>query len=110
MDLECTLEAAASPAEVAFSFAVTNVGDDPAELTFPTAQTHDVAVRAEGEEVWRWSDGQMFAQMLGSETLAPGESASFEAVWDDPAPGSYEAVAELVANDADCEATTSVEL
>ena len=29
-------------------------------------------VDAEGQEVWRWSNERIFAQVLGQETLGPG--------------------------------------
>ena len=48
----------------------------------------------------------MFAQMLGTETLDAGETERFEFEWDDPASGDYAARAELVTNDAECEAST----
>jgi len=104
MNLSCSLEAAASSGSVQFTFAVTNDGSDPVDLNFSSAQTHDVAVLSDGAEVWRFSDGQMFAQMLQSETLAPGETVTYEAAWSDPDPGEYEAVAELATRDAGCEA------
>jgi hypothetical protein len=49
-------------------------GDDGAiRFDFPNAQRFDFVVEnAEGAEVWRWSWGQMFAAMLGQETLEPG--------------------------------------
>ena len=104
MSLDCTLDVAVSDGRVAFAFAVENAGDAAIELSFRSAQTHDVAVLDGGSEVWRWSEGQMFTQMLRSETLAPGERQTYEAAWNDPEPGEYEAVAELAASDADCEA------
>lgn len=107
MSLECTLEAAASADQVEFAFAIENTGDDPVELNFSDSQTHDVAVFDDGTEVWRWSEGRMFAQMLQSETLAPGEETTYEVAWEAPSPGDYEAVAELVARNADCEARTA---
>lgn len=104
MSLQCTLEAASSADAVTFTYAVENTGSAPIELDFRSAQTHDVAVVDDGSEVWRWSDGQMFAQMLSSETLDPDGSVTYEATWDDPRPGDYEAVAELAARGTDCEA------
>jgi len=37
-----------------------------------------VTIDADGDdtEVWRWSDGQMFAQAVRTETLAPGDSVT----------------------------------
>jgi hypothetical protein len=61
----------------------------------------------DGEEVWQFSDGMMFMQMLQSESCPPGESLSYAATWEDASPGEYEARAWLAANDADAEAETS---
>lgn len=82
--------------EVSFRFAVTNGDDAPLELTFRDAGQADFAVLTrEGEEVWRWSEGRMFAQALQTARLEPGETATFEGTWPDPEPGEYTAVATL---------------
>ena len=55
---------------------VTNRGTEPATLHFLSAQRYDVAVKnLEGQEIRRWSNGQMFAQVMGEETLQPGRRA-----------------------------------
>ena len=110
MSLEGSLETAGDDVRDAalFVFSVTNAGDVPVELRFSDACKAEFVVIDGDEEVWRFSDGRMFAQVLESETLGPGESTSYEAEWSDPEPGTYEAVAELRAQDGDCEAATSV--
>lgn len=90
--------------DVVFTFTVTNTGDDPVELEFRDGLAADVAVHRDAEEVWRWSEGRMVTQALWSERLGPGEAATYEAHWDDPTSGRYEAVATLEARDADLEA------
>jgi hypothetical protein len=65
---------------------VTNVSGGPLVLEFATAQRYDFEVLAlSGAVVWRWSDDMMFAQVLGEETLAAGETRRYTAGW--PAPG-----------------------
>lgn len=101
--------------EVSFAFTVTNAGHDPVEVTFRDAGKADFVVyddsvpadtsRADGE-VWRWSDGRMFAQMLQTARFEPGEEAVFEAEWPDPSPGDYTAAATLRVRDADVSART----
>jgi hypothetical protein len=108
MSLSGALTATVDDDAVRFRFAVENGGDEAAELHFSDGQRFDVTVEADGEEVWRYGAGRMFAQALGSETLAPGERAEFEAEWPDPSAGEYEARAELTATDADCGATAAV--
>jgi len=55
---------------------VINRGTEPATLHFLSAQRYDVAVKnLKGQEIWRWLNGQMFAQVMGEETLQPGRRA-----------------------------------
>lgn len=52
-------------------------------LSLPTSQTHDLALVDEnGRELWRWSAGRMFAQMLTELVFAAGETKRFEIHWD----------------------------
>jgi hypothetical protein len=107
MSLDCSLDVSTSGNAVTFTLTVENAGNDAVDLSFSSAQTHDVTVTEGGSEVWRWSDGQMFAQMMQSEELAPGDVASYGATWDDPDPGDYEAVAELATRGEGCSARAS---
>jgi len=51
---------------------VINDASKPISLSFPTAQRFDLLVQnQQGREVWRWSVGRFFAQMLGEEVLRP---------------------------------------
>ena len=80
-----------------------NAGQAPLRLEFPTARTHDFRiVDAGGKELWRWSHGRLFAQMLTQIELAPGELRRFAAAWDQrdasgslAAPGRYHVLATL---------------
>lgn len=110
MTLEGTLEATETDEGVRFTFTVTNAGDDAVELSFRDARTHDVVVREDGTERWRWSDGRMFAQVLTSERLDPGESVEYEGTWSTPSAGTYTAVAELEATGHDCTTETEFSL
>jgi hypothetical protein len=80
---------------VRFRFVVTNPGDTPIELTFRDACRADFAVYEGDEEVWRYSDGKAFSQVLTSADLQPGEAATFEETWPNPEPGDYTAEATL---------------
>lgn len=108
MTLEASLTATVDGGDVQFTFAVENAGDEERSLTFSDGQRFDVTVTDGDEEVWRWAEGMMFTQALGTERLGPGESVTYEAAWSDVPGGEYEARAELVATDADCEAMTTV--
>lgn len=107
MSLEGSLDATPGDGEVRFVFTVENTGDQAESMQFMDGQTFDVAVETDGEEVWRWSTGMMFAQMLQTEDLDPGETMREEVVWEEAAPGDYEARAWVTASDADCEASCS---
>jgi hypothetical protein len=46
------------------------------------AQRFDLLVQnTSGKSVWRWSEDQMFAQMQSEETIQPGESLVYTAVF-----------------------------
>ena len=104
MSLEGRLDVTVRDRAVEFSFVVTNASTEPVELSFRSGFVADIAAFADGSEVWRWSDGRMFTQALGTETLEPGESFVHAATWDDPRPGEYTAVATLQATNHDVEA------
>jgi hypothetical protein len=95
--LTATLDVDASADAVRLELTVRNDGSEPVSLTFSDSQRADFAVRpADGDDaVWRWGEGQLFAQMLGTEELAPGDSVTYDVEWPDPDPGSYVAVGEL---------------
>ncbi len=94
--------------EITITLHVVNVGDAPVALEFQSAQRFDVSVadRA-GSEIWRWSAGRGFAQMLGSEAVAAGETVAYSAAYrGDLAPGSYLAVGRLTARNHPLRAAT----
>lgn len=70
-------------APLRMTLSLRNNSGQPLQLSFPTSQRYDFVVRHDGgQEVWRWSADKVFAQVLGEETLAPGEILTFEEVWD----------------------------
>jgi hypothetical protein len=73
---------------------VVNHGAQPVTLRFPTAQRYDVVVREpQGRQVWRWSADQMFAQVLGEETLAAaGGRLTYRVAVREPLPAGRYAV------------------
>jgi hypothetical protein len=66
---------------IKMTLVVTNATGQAVKLTFPTAQRFDFVVRKGGKPVWQWSSDMMFAQINGSETMAPGGSLEFTAEW-----------------------------
>lgn len=76
-----TLPATAEPLELVLR--VRNSGPTPLRVPLTSAQTHDFAVlTADGQELWRWSAGRRFAQVLGELELAPGEEQVFRGRWE----------------------------
>ena len=88
--------------QVELTLTVTNAGKEPAALSFRSAKQYDFIIKEDEKELWRWSQGRMFAQALTTLTLQARESKSFPVVWPQTSrdgsqirPGSYEAVAIL---------------
>jgi hypothetical protein len=111
-DVAATMEVKVSGDSVRFILHVTNSGEVPLELTFPTSQRYDIVVQTpEGEEVWRWSEGMAFLQVISRATLAPGETWDMEAVWD-PAgrSGEFVAAGVVTARDRELRQTATFEL
>ncbi|WP_436347746.1 BsuPI-related putative proteinase inhibitor [Natronorubrum sp. FCH18a] len=111
MTLEGRLEADVSTdgnesTMVTFAFTVTNRGSEPVDLQFSDACKAEFVVTEDGREVWRFSEGRMFAQMLSTDRLESGETATYEGEWMSPQPGGYIARAELRARERACEART----
>src|SRR5207245_11381307 len=50
---------------------------------------------------WRWSDGQFFAQILGTEHLAAGQEKAWDASWTPSAAGTYRVKGAVKALNAD---------
>ena len=87
-------------ADIAFTFRITNNAKKKLELLFPTGQRYDLTiVDSNGEEVWRWSAGRMFTQVLQNRVVAAFDTLTFEMKWKAPttsAGASYTAVAALL--------------
>lgn len=111
-DLVTSMEIEVGATAVRFVLHVTNPSPEPMTLEFASAQRYDFVVRSKGgAEVWRWSADQMFAQMLGEETLAPGTSRDYAADWQ-PAgqSGVFEAIARLTATNHRAEQHATFEI
>ncbi len=51
---------------------VFNYTEEEMTFHFNTSQRYDFIIEdEEGSKIWRWSEGKMFAQMLGEEILRP---------------------------------------
>ena len=70
---------------VLLALRVTNPRQAPVEVTFPSGQTYDFAVRAGANELWRWSAGRGFTAAVQTLTLEPGGTWEFGERWVRPA-------------------------
>jgi len=67
---------------ITVKYTITNLTDKPLVLTLPTTQQYDWTVTdAEGNLVYRWSDGKAFGQVVTQLTIPVGTSDSFESSW-----------------------------
>ena len=123
--LDTALTAADGDEGLDLALTVRNDGDEPVTLRFRTGQRADFAAyESDGADrdggdvdgidpddeaiVWRHGAGRMFTQVLGSETLIPGDSVTYESMWPDPPVGEYRIVGSLTAEECDVAATTTV--
>ncbi|OIB57016.1 BsuPI-related putative proteinase inhibitor [Natrialba sp. SSL1] len=107
--LDATVSSDATGSDtVALAFTVRNEGTETATLRFSDACKAEFVVQDEGREVWRYTDGRMFAQMLSADELDPDEEATYEAEWEEPQSGEFTVVAELQARETTCEARTEL--
>lgn len=106
--LSSTLTAVVASSGVTLTLAVTNGASIPATLEFSSGQQFDVQVRRpDGTAVWTWSADKLFTAMLTYRTLAPGETATYSAVWSPVTPGTYSAVGTLTSTSHAGEATAA---
>ncbi len=60
-------------------YRVENLGQSPVVFNFPSAQRYDFVLQQEDAPLWQWSEGRMFAQMIGSLELVSGGGVTYEA-------------------------------
>ena len=94
--LEGTIDVSTTDDGVTFTYTVHNDGSEPVRMEFPNAGMADVAVFDEnGSEIWRYSDGRMYAQVITSDEIEPDGHRQYEMTWEDPEAGEFIAAAEL---------------
>ncbi len=88
--------------QVQFTYAIRNRSDKPIIYTFPNSKHFDLWIERGGKEIYRLSTGKMYAQMITTLTLQPGETKSFQVTWNQKdndgetvGPGVYTAYAQL---------------
>jgi len=83
---------------VRFRLTVSNLSKQAVILSCKDSQRFDMTVAdLSGKPRWRWSEDQMFAQMLSEDTIKPGESRVYTAVFTGKlVPGQYRASGVIV--------------
>jgi len=62
---------------------IKNTGSRSVTLSFSASQAYDIQVKnGLGVVVWQWSHDKVFLQVVWNLELAPGESRSYEEIWD----------------------------
>lgn len=83
-----------------FIYQVKNVGDKRITLDFTTGQRYEAVLDKEGEgEVYRYSSGRAFMQVLGEIEIAPNNQEEFTINLPELEPGNYKLTVNLVASD-----------
>jgi hypothetical protein len=84
---------------IKFILTLTNPSTETIFLCFSSAKKYDFIVSKSGREVWRWSSGKLFSQVLLEKTLKPKEALQFTQAWEHKdskgasvPPGDYEVV------------------
>jgi len=87
---------------ITMTLKVFNYTEEDVVFHFNTSQRYDFINEDEkGNKIWRWSEGRMFAQMLGEEILGPNNPEIIYATEykDKLSPGYYKVTGILVAKD-----------
>jgi hypothetical protein len=110
--LATSLEVQVRSGVVRFILHVTNPTQNAVVLDFGSGQRYDFIVReGGGADVWRWSSDRVFTQAIGTETLAPGGTLSYEAEWrPGNRSGSFTAIGRVTAQNVELEQRATFEL
>ena len=94
------VDADAASQRMTFSLTLRNGSGRAIDVAFPSGKTHEfVVLDAAGREVWRWSDGRLFTQLMQSRMVGANQALTFDERWDAPlASGRYTLVALLLSD------------
>jgi len=97
---------------IVMTLSVTSRARKPVDLRFRSGQRYDFAIRdGKGKVLWRWSDGRVFTQALGAETIAPGTTLSWQETFPETLDaGSYELIGTIPVVRSELTATSSIEV
>ncbi|SER86423.1 Intracellular proteinase inhibitor [Gracilibacillus ureilyticus] len=98
-NLEFTAEAEQQQDGITFSFELVNHNEEDVTVTFPSGQQYEIVLKKDDEVVYQFSEGKMFTEALVEETIASGESKTWEEEWQpeqELAPGEYNVEMQLL--------------
>jgi hypothetical protein len=96
---------------ITITLVVRNTGTAAQTLEFSSGQRYDFAIEDTRAPVWRWSADKSFIQVLGEETIAPGDSLMFrERFSGELTAGSYRALGMVVRMGSELSATANFEI
>jgi hypothetical protein len=102
---------------VAMTLTVVNQDSVPFSATLPNSQIFDFYLYQADKIVWRWSEGRVFMQVLGTLTLEPGVPHTYTAKFDQKlgsgdwlSPGKYTLVGILKTIDKPCSDPVTIEI
>ena len=98
---------------ITMTLKVFNYTEEEITFHFNTGQRYDFIIEdEEGNEIWRWSEGRIFAMALGEEILGPSNSeVIYKAEYKDKLiPGYYKVTGFFVAQDRPMSGSIIVEV
>ncbi len=103
---------AATGEPIGMTLSVTSRARKPVDLRFRSGQRYDFTIRdGNGKVVWRWSDGRVFTQALGRETIEPGTTLAWKETFSGTLdPGLYRLTGSIPAAGLDLTATARIEV
>jgi len=88
-----TNKAIYSPDEpIIITLTVFNYTEDSLTFVFTSSKRYDFIIKKDEKDIWRWSEGRFFAQVMGEEKIEPGETLIYKEIYnpEDKIPaGSY---------------------
>ncbi|GFP19159.1 hypothetical protein HKBW3S03_00663 [Candidatus Hakubella thermalkaliphila] len=102
-----------SGGEIRLALEVKSIGDEEDTIIFNSAQMYDFwVIDAQGQELWRWSADQAFAQVIKEVPLSPGQGMGFAETYNATGllPGVYTLYARVNSSQLEGELTQRLEI
>lgn len=101
-ELELLIDVNVLSNQAEFIITLINNSSKTKRLEFSSSQKYEIIVTDQNNhEVYRYSEGKMFAQALESTLIKQGESIKWEEIWEGIKPGEYEVEISILSDDAE---------